>query len=167
MEQHGERFGPRPGQEAQVPASGEVGGAEEAEAWDLEDDAAVVAWDGQEDADVEASDAADAVTWDAGEAADVDAWDAGPEADAVEWQAGESAGGAIPVPGAPGRRAETGEARVDAALARLAELDGRPVTEHRAIFEDVHRRLRDVLGELDSREPDQAPAAGAERRAGR
>ena len=155
MEQHGERFGPRPGQEAQVPASGEVGGAEEAEAWDLEDDAAVVAWDGQEDADVEAADA------------DVDAWDAGPEPDAGEWQAGESAGGAIPVPGAPGRRAETGEARVDAALARLAELDGRPVTEHRAIFEDVHRRLRDVLGELDSREPDQAPAAGAERRAGR
>ena len=43
------------------------------------------------------------------------------------------------------------------------------MTEHRAIFEDVHRRLRDVLGELDTREQssgDQAPAAGADRRAG-
>src|SRR5215472_7191254 len=54
-------------------------------------------------------------------------------------------------PGEP--RPATGEPRVDAALARLDELDGRPVTEHRPIFEDVHRRLRDVLGELDTREP--------------
>jgi hypothetical protein len=63
----------------------------------------------------------------------------------------------------------TGEPRVDAALARLGELAGRPVTEHRAIFEDVHRRLRDVLGELDTREqsPGDQAAAGAERRAGR
>jgi hypothetical protein len=67
-----------------------------------------------------------------------------------------------------GQRRATGEPRVDAALARLDELAGRPVTEHRAIFEDVHRRLRDVLGELDTRDP--APsrdARGAERRAGR
>jgi hypothetical protein len=67
-------------------------------------------------------------------------------------------------------RPATGEPRVDAALARLAELAARPVTEHRAVFEDVHRRLRDVLGELDTREQnsgDQPAAAGAERRAGR
>jgi hypothetical protein len=61
-------------------------------------------------------------------------------------------------------RPSTGEPRVDAALARLDELAGRPVTEHRAIFEDVHRRLRDVLGELDSGQPqpagDGADAAG-------
>jgi hypothetical protein len=66
------------------------------------------------------------------------------------------------------QRPATGEPRVDAALARLDELAGRPVTEHRAIFEDVHRRLRDVLGELDAR--DQSPSQdvrGAERRAGR
>lgn len=70
-------------------------------------------------------------------------------------------------PGEPdGQRPATGEPRVDAALARLEELAGRPVTEHRAIFEDVHRRLRDVLGELDSREPSQ-DASGAGRRAGR
>jgi len=59
--------------------------------------------------------------------------------------------GSFDEPGEP--RAATGEPRVDAALARLDELDGRPVTEHRPIFEDVHRRLRDVLGELDTREP--------------
>jgi len=59
--------------------------------------------------------------------------------------------GASQEPGEP--RPATGEPRVDAALTRLDELDGRPVTEHRPIFEDVHRRLRDVLGELDTREP--------------
>jgi hypothetical protein len=69
-------------------------------------------------------------------------------------------------PGGP--RPATGEARVDAALARLDELGGRPVTEHRPIFEDVHRRLRDVLGELDAREPAQAQdATDAASRAGR
>jgi hypothetical protein len=67
-----------------------------------------------------------------------------------------------------GQRPATGEPRVDAALARLDELAGLPVTEHRAIFEDVHRRLRDVLGELDTRDPSQSQdATGAERRAGR
>jgi hypothetical protein len=68
-----------------------------------------------------------------------------------------------------GQRPATGEPRVDAVLARLDELAGRPVTEHRAIFEDVHRRLRDVLGELDTREPSQdaQDAGGAGRRAGR
>jgi hypothetical protein len=66
------------------------------------------------------------------------------------------------------QRPATGEPRVDAALARLDELAGRPVTEHRAIFEDVHRRLRDVLGELDTREPSPPEdASGAGRRAGR
>jgi hypothetical protein len=73
-------------------------------------------------------------------------------------------------PGQPGgQRPATGEPRVDAALATLDELAGRPVTEHRAIFEDVHRRLRDVLGELDTREPSPSPedARGAGRRAGR
>jgi hypothetical protein len=100
----------------------------------------------------------------AGEDADAVAWDE--EEAAVAWDQGES--DALD-PVGPGQRPATGEPRVDAALARLDELAGRPVTEHRAIFEDVHRRLRDVLGELDTREQssgDQAPAAGAERRAG-
>jgi hypothetical protein len=89
----------------------------------------------------------------------------GEQAEPGEWaEAGE-----LDEPGEPdGQRPATGEPRVDAALARLDELAGRPVTEHRAIFEDVHRRLRDVLGELDAR--DQSPSQdvrGAERRAGR
>lgn len=66
------------------------------------------------------------------------------------------------------QRQATGESRVDAALGRLDELEGRPVTEHRAVFEDVHRRLRDVLGELDPGRPSEAEhAAGAASRPGR
>jgi hypothetical protein len=71
-------------------------------------------------------------------------------------------------PSQPGsRRHVTGEPRVDAALARLDELAGQPITEHRAIFDDVHARLREVLGELDTREQRSGDEAGAERRAGR
>jgi hypothetical protein len=67
-----------------------------------------------------------------------------------------------------GERPATGEPRVDAALARLDELEGLPVTEHRAVFEDVHRRLRDVLGELDTGQPREAgQAAGTTNRPGR
>src|SRR5258708_32039891 len=51
------------------------------------------------------------------------------------------------------QRPVTGEPRVDAALASLDELEGLPVTEHRAVFEDVHRPLRDVPGELASGQP--------------
>ena len=68
----------------------------------------------------------------------------------------------------PAERPATGEPRVDAALARLDDLEGLPVTEHRAVFEDVHRRLRDVLGELDTgQQPGSGDAAGAESRRGR
>jgi hypothetical protein len=68
----------------------------------------------------------------------------------------------------PEQRPATGEPRVDAALARLDELEGLPVTEHRAVFEDVHRRLRDVLGELDTGQPREGGhAAGAAGRPGR
>jgi hypothetical protein len=62
----------------------------------------------------------------------------------------------------------TGEPRVDAALARLDELEGLPVSEHHAVFEDVHRRLRDVLGELDTGQPrETGDAGGAAGRPGR
>jgi len=65
-------------------------------------------------------------------------------------------------------RPSTGEPRVDAALARLDELEGRPVSEHREVFEDVHRRLRDVLGELDSgQQPQSREATDAAGRPGR
>jgi|SRR5580700_3226549 hypothetical protein len=76
---------------------------------------------------------------------------------AADDPAGEPGGGVGQVPGELAEpRPSTGEPRVDAALARLDELEGRPVTEHRAVFEDVHRRLRDVLGELDSRQQPQS-----------
>jgi hypothetical protein len=42
----------------------------------------------------------------------------------------------------------TGDARVDAAVAGLNRLAGQPVADHVAILEEVHGRLRDVLGEL-------------------
>ena len=62
-----------------------------------------------------------------------------------------------------GQRPVTGEPRVDAALARLEELPDLPVTEHRAVFEHVHRSLSEVLGELDTGLP---PGAGGVEQAG-
>ncbi|MCO6007959.1 hypothetical protein NE236_23550 [Actinoallomurus purpureus] len=43
----------------------------------------------------------------------------------------------------------TGDERVDAALARLTELEQAPLTEHPAVFADVHRRLQEALTGLD------------------
>jgi len=49
---------------------------------------------------------------------------------------------------------------VDEALASLDELAGLPVTEHPAVFEQVHRRLREVLGELDTEDSSAGSPAG-------
>jgi hypothetical protein len=49
----------------------------------------------------------------------------------------------------------TGDARVDEAVSRLAELEGLPVAEHPAVFEYVHERLAETLGDLDP--PGQHP----------
>lgn len=43
----------------------------------------------------------------------------------------------------------TGDARVDAALARFAELEQAPLAAHPGIFEDVHRRLQETLTGID------------------
>ena len=51
----------------------------------------------------------------------------------------------------------TGDARVDDAVAGLSRLQGRPADEHVAILEEVHGRLRDILGELD--ETPESPRA--------
>ncbi len=40
---------------------------------------------------------------------------------------------------------------VDAALAALAGVADRPLDEHVAVFDDVHRRLQDALAALDER----------------
>ena len=69
--------------------------------------------------------------------------------------------GAEPGAAGDGREGEpraTGEPRVDAALARLDELAGLPVTEHTRVFDDVHRRLEDVLGELGTGPAAEAPS---------
>jgi hypothetical protein len=77
---------------------------------------------------------------------------------AGEWRSAEpeaAAGGREGEPGASaglpdGERRATGEPRVDAALAMLDELADLPVAEHARLFDEVHRRLEDVLGELGS-----------------
>jgi hypothetical protein len=43
----------------------------------------------------------------------------------------------------------TGDERVDAALDRLGGLAAAPVTAHVEVFEEVHRRLQDVLASVD------------------
>ena len=47
----------------------------------------------------------------------------------------------------------TGDDRVDAAVGGLGRLAGRPVDEHVAVLEEVHGRLRDILGELNEASP--------------
>jgi sirohydrochlorin ferrochelatase len=61
-------------------------------------------------------------------------------------------------------RPATGDPRVDEALGRLDELAGLPVTEHPAVFEHVHARLAEALGDLDQTgpgEPGVTDEAGA------
>jgi len=45
----------------------------------------------------------------------------------------------------------TGDARVDAATARLTELADLPTSDHAAVYDDVHRRLQDALADADQR----------------
>ena len=55
-----------------------------------------------------------------------------------------------PGPGEPVavEQPSTGDPRVDEAVGRLSELAGLPAAEHPAIFEHVHRRLTEALGDL-------------------
>jgi hypothetical protein len=48
-----------------------------------------------------------------------------------------------------GDQPPTGDDRVDAAVAGLSRLPGTPADEHVAVLEEVHGRLRDILGELN------------------
>lgn len=45
----------------------------------------------------------------------------------------------------------TGDARVDAATARLEEVPDLPTTDHVGVYEDVHRRLQDALSDTEVR----------------
>jgi len=60
-----------------------------------------------------------------------------------------------PGPVGPGKILPTGDERVDDAVAGLSRLPGRPVDEHVAVLEEVHGRLRDILGELNEGPADQ------------
>lgn len=67
--------------------------------------------------------------------------------------------------GAVGGPPATGDARVDEAVARLADLAELPVAEHPPVFEYVHERLTEALGDLDVRDPagsgSRAPGPGS------
>ena len=58
----------------------------------------------------------------------------------------------------------TGDVRVDEAVAGLNRLKGRPADEHVAVLEEVHGRLRDILGELDETPgpPQAAPGSAGQ-----
>jgi hypothetical protein len=64
-------------------------------------------------------------------------------------------GGPAPL-GVP--REPTGDAGVDAGLARLADADHLATDGHIEVFEDVHRGLRDALAALDAHH--EAPVPG-------
>lgn len=53
-------------------------------------------------------------------------------------------------PGAQPAAPPTGDPQVDEALAPLAGLADEPVAEHPQVFERVHAKLVEVLGELGS-----------------
>jgi hypothetical protein len=78
-----------------------------------------------------------------------------PDFAAPDFPAGEPAAAAAPPLAVP--RPETGELRVDAALSLLDELTELPVTEHPAMFEQVHAQLSEVLDELGARMAPRPP----------
>jgi len=45
----------------------------------------------------------------------------------------------------------TGDARIDAATARLGDLADLPTADHVAVYDDVHRRLQDALADAEVR----------------
>ncbi|MFD8523239.1 hypothetical protein ACFV2D_24925 [Streptomyces capillispiralis] len=55
-------------------------------------------------------------------------------------------------------RTPTGHAEVDAHVERLADADHLTTDGHVAVYEDVHRGLRDALTALDARPGPPAPA---------
>jgi hypothetical protein len=82
--------------------------------------------------------------------------DQGIEGQSQDLDAERSRAAATPYGGEPRRAAEpppTGDERVDAALTGLNRLAGAPAEEHVAVLEEVHGRLRDILGEVNEGTP--------------
>ena len=77
----------------------------------------------------------------------------------------QGAGGPAGTGPGPRGRPSTGDARVDDAVARLDDLPGLPLAEHLAVYEYVHERLTEALGDLDVHAParsgDQPAGPGA------
>ncbi|MEV7505266.1 hypothetical protein [Streptomyces sp. NPDC093018] len=59
-------------------------------------------------------------------------------------------------------RTPTGDAEVDARLARLADADHLATDGHVEVYEDVHRGLRDALTALDGRPGPPVPSPSYE-----
>ena len=84
--------------------------------------------------------------------------DQGIEGQSQDLDAERSRSAATPHGGEPRPAAEatlgppTGDDRVDAAIAGLNRLAGAP-EEHVAVLEEVHGRLRDILGEVNEGTP--------------
>ncbi|MET9776733.1 hypothetical protein ABZ023_21125 [Streptomyces sp. NPDC006367] len=89
--------------------------------------------------------------------------DAAPQAGSPETEAGagdpEARTGSDAAPPAPlgVPRTPTGDAGVDAVLRRLAAADHLATDGHVAVYEDVHRGLRDALTALDARQGPPVP----------
>jgi len=62
--------------------------------------------------------------------------------------------------------APTGDARVDQAIEGLSDLDQIDLDERPAVLEEVHDRLREILGELSEAGRAGQAAAGAQPRPG-
>jgi hypothetical protein len=61
---------------------------------------------------------------------------------------------------APGAGGNTGDARVDEALGKLADLEGLPVHEHPAVFGQMYEALTGALGALEVTPDPAAPDPG-------
>ncbi len=76
---------------------------------------------------------------------------------------GASRSAALWRPVVPRAAPSTGDPRVDDAVARLDDLAELPIAEHLAVFEYVHERLTEALGDLDvhaaARAGDHSPDA--------
>lgn len=59
---------------------------------------------------------------------------------------------------ADSEQVRTGVPRVDAVIDEVADLDGRPVDEHVAVFESAHDELRHTLDDPGAVAPDDHPA---------